>query len=262
MNLFQTLESFSWEFGALVIVTLFVAFAISGVVIIRKVVNQKTLKAHHDVAGVVFANIGVLYSVLLGFTVVNVQQRFDKIKEISYVEASYLAKLYRDSEVFLEKDRIDIRKSILAYTKNVIDDEWGSKNTKIPSYITIKSLEDIWTAYYAVEPTNKKQEIWYTESISNLNQLMGARLSRLMGSEESLGSEMWTFLIVGGVIVAGFIGFFWIESLTSHLLLASVLAASIAFLLFLIYSLDTVFSGGLNVPPLALERVLKFFTYN
>ncbi len=62
MFLFSYLESFPWVVGVLIMVCLFEIFTIGGVLIVRRFVNIKTLKAHHDVAGFVFANLGVLYA--------------------------------------------------------------------------------------------------------------------------------------------------------------------------------------------------------
>jgi hypothetical protein len=261
MDIIQYFETLPWVFGAAITVTLFILFSIAGVIVVRRLVNFEYLKAHHDVAGYVFTNLGVLYAVLLAFTVVNVQQRFDKIKEISEIEASYLVDLYRDAEVFPPKHAKDIRDSIKKYAQSVIEDEWDLMPLGIFSKITIQSLKDVWAAYYRVELATKKQEIWYAESINKLNNLTNTRLARLVGSRESLGTEMWILLILGGLTLIIFFWFFGLESLIPHLLMAAILAAAIAFLLFLIYSLDTAFSGTLKVTPESMERVLQGFNH-
>ncbi len=260
MIFFQLLDNFSWVSGTLIVVAVFIVFAVAGMMIMRQSVNTSIFKAHHDVAGYVFTTIGVLYSVLLGFTVINVQQRFDQVKNDTRVEASYITQLYRDSEVFSDKDKKTIQSAIVAYTMSVINEEWKSMSNGQPNMNTINLLDKIWLAYYAVELTNKKQELWYAESIEKLNQLMSARLSRIIGGEESLGNEMWSFLILGGLSIVIFFWFFHVENLNSQILMISMLAASIAFLLFLIYSLDTVFTGGVSVPPDAFNRIVD--TYN
>jgi len=259
MDIFNLLESLPWAVGAIVTVGAFVAFTITGILIVRKCVNHKTLKAHHDVAGFVFTNLGVLYGVLLGFTVVNVQQRFDKLKDNAMIEANYLADLYRDAEVFSEKDKIAIRTSLINYGNSVVNSEWHAMANGIPIEHTTKALKDVWGAYYVINPTIPQQQAWFSESISKLNQLMNSRLARILGSTESLGTEMWTLLTLGGLVMITFIWFFGLESLLCHILMASILAATTAFLLFLIYSLDTAFSGAVTVPPEALQQVLQSF---
>ena len=101
--------------------------------------------------------------------------------------------------------------------------------------------------------------MWYAESITKLNELVNARLARLLGSEESLGPHTWTFLIFGGIMMVTFVCFFGLESLMSHILMIVTLATATAFLLFLIYSLDTAFTGEISIEPEALERVIHSF---
>lgn len=259
MFIFTWLEDLPWAYGSLIMIAIFIAFTIGGIFVIRKYIHFKKLQAHHDVAGFVFTNLGVLYAVLLGFTVVNVQQRFDKLKEISEVEAGYVALLYQDAEVFPEKNRIEIRDSIKKYALDVSTEEWNLMKQGEASLKAETALKNIWNSYYKINPSTNKEIAWYSESISKLNLLMNARLKRLLGSNESLGSEMWTFLILGGLAMVTFTWFFGVENLTSHILMASILAASTAFLLYLIYSLDTAFSGNISIPSFAIENVLKSF---
>jgi hypothetical protein len=187
MNIFTFLEDSSWVVGSAVIVTFFVLFAIAGTYLIRKTVNTHSLKGQHDVAGFVFTNLGVLYSVLLGFTVVNVQQRFDKVQHEMLIEASYISQIYRDAEAFEQNDKLLIRNAIKTYIESVIKDEWKDQGKE--NSITSAALNNIWTSYYQVNLTDKKQELWYAESIDKLNELISARLARLLGEEESLGTK-------------------------------------------------------------------------
>lgn len=259
MWIFESLQSVSWLTGTLIVVAIFVLFTTSGIFLVRKLVSIKNLKVNHDVAGYVFANLGVIYAVLLGFTVVNVQDRFNKLKDVVEHEAVILDQLYRDVEVFPEKNKNEARDAIEAYILSVITHEWGDMAKGNSSLNTALILKKIWRAYYKTEPTTNNQIAWYSESIGKLNQLMNVRLSRLLGSRESLGREMWSLLLLGGIAMLAFIWFFGVESITTHILMASVLAAVTAFLLFLIYSLDTAFTGGVSIPPTAFEKVLTSF---
>lgn len=257
MEVFKRLEDLDWISGSLILGGAFVLIVILSVVIVRRLINRKALQAQHDVTGFVFTNLGVLFAVLLGFTVVNVQQRFDKIKETTQLEASYLADLYQGADIYSEQDKNLIKEKIRQYVHSVVHEEWPLMATKEPSLVTLSALRGIWNAYYQIELSNKKQEIWYAESIRKLNLLVDARLGRILGSQDSLGTEMWTFLILGAIILVLFTAFFGIENILSHFFLGSILAISIAFLLFLIHSLDTVFTGAVQVSPEAMERILK-----
>lgn len=257
MFLFYYFESLSWTLGSLVIVLIFAAFTISGMLLVRKLVNIKTLRSHHDVAGFIFANIGVLYAVLLGFTVVNAQQRFDSIKQVARVEAGYLAELYEDAEIFQEQDKDRIRAALKNYIKSILNEEWNLMSSGSDSPATEKALKNVWHAYYQLNPKTEKEKVGFSISLTKMNQLMSARLERLLGAEESLGREMWTLLILGAVVIMSFTWFFGLENLFLQMLMGSILAASTAFLLYLIYSLDTAYTGEISIQPEALHKVFK-----
>lgn len=225
----------------------------------RRYVHFSTLRVHHDVSGYVFTNLGVLYAVLLGFTVVNVQQRFDKLKETSEIEASYLSLLFADAQVFPEKNRLEIQEAIKNYTKVVIEEEWRMMQEGRKSHNAEEAWKRIMKAFYTINPTDNREIAWYNESINKLNAFTNTRLVRLLGANESLGPEMWTLLLIGGLTIVTFVWFFGVENLTLHVLIASILAATTAFLLYLIYSLDTAFSGDVSIPPLAFEKVLSSY---
>ena len=257
MQILETFEALDWMTGSFVLGFLFAMSAILTILIVRKTIGRKTLQAHHDVTGFVFTNLGVLFSVLLGFTVVNVQQRFDKIRETTQIEASYLADLYHGAAVFSPKDATHIRQEIKAYIGNILDNEWSLMSKKDPSLQTSEHLRNLWNSYYTVQLDTPNQQIWYAESIKKLNQLVDTRLARILGAEDSLSEEMWTFLILGAITLVLFISCFGVENILTHIFLGSVLALSTAFLLFLIHSLDTAYTGKIQVTPDALERILK-----
>lgn len=253
------MEGFSWSFGVLVITLLLIAVAVVAIIWMKYQANAKSLKVHHDVSGFVFANLGVLYAVLLGFTVVNVQDHFNKVNQTIMLEAGYLAELYRDAEAFSESDKKALRSALTAYGKSIIDDEWEIISEGKAHPETDKKLSNLWNIYYDIELSSRKQEILYAESIHRLNESTMARLERFVQGKETLGDEMWAMLILGGILIVGFVSIFSFEILWLHLLLLTSIAASIGFLLMLIYSLDTAFSGTIRVTPEALQSVLAAF---
>src|SRR5690242_7230376 len=93
-------ESFSWIFPSIFLIVFITLLFLIIFWIVRKKVSDVILRKHHDVAGYLFSIIGVLYSVILGFTVINVQQRYNKADETVYTEATIMTDLYRDAIYF------------------------------------------------------------------------------------------------------------------------------------------------------------------
>ncbi len=117
-------ESIGWIISSILIMTVFVAITIASLWAIRKRVSHTTLRQHHDVAGYIFSIVGVLYSVILGFTVINVQERYNKAEETVHTESMIVADLYRDAVYFDEESLMAIRSNLKKYVQYVIEQEW------------------------------------------------------------------------------------------------------------------------------------------
>lgn len=250
----QYLDSLNLGFSFFLVAVAFMLFTTVGILLVRKTANLSRVKDCHDITGIIFSNLGALYAVLLGFTIVNAQQRFDRVKESTQFEVSRLIDLYRDSELFIEKDQMCIKNAIIGYVDSIVHNEWRGKQAHEDTGRKFKALL---RCYYEAEIETPKQVIWYTASVDRLNELTDLRLSRILGSQESIGPEMWTILILGGVAMIIFLCFFGPERPTQHLLMASILAITIAFSLFLIHSLDAAFTGTVSIKPDAFQNLLQ-----
>ena len=82
----------AWLWGFLLVVAL-VAFAVAGMLVTRRRLGLEVLKLNNEVAGFIYAVIGVLYAVVLGFTAIMVWERFDTAQAGVDQEANALADL-------------------------------------------------------------------------------------------------------------------------------------------------------------------------
>ncbi len=76
----------------LVIISVAVAVALSlgGLALFHRVVNKDHLREGHDVAGFVYAVVGVIYAVLLAFVVIVVWEQFRNADDIAENEAMHI----------------------------------------------------------------------------------------------------------------------------------------------------------------------------
>lgn len=246
----------SWIFTSLLIITLSVSITAVLLWLVRRNVSHEVLKKHHDVAGFILGIIGILYSVVLGFTVVNAKDRYNQAENTVHIEATMVADLYRDSSFFPQVDRDLIRANLRSYVKYVLEDEWFNQRDHLRAQKTILSL---WSSYRRINLDSEMVKIWYSQSVSKIDSLMNARLARQFFMHEHLGSMMWALLIVGAVITILFLFFFGIESLRNQIIMTSLLVAYLSFMLYLVYSLDHPFTGTNAIEPTALEQNLLFF---
>ena len=252
-------ESPSWILCSLAVVVPSVLISLAVLWFVRKCITPEELKKNHDVAGFTLSIIGVLYSVILGFTVINVQNRYTQTRETVHTEAVLLADLYQAAVFFSPNERDAIRSSLREYTNYVIQEEWWMATEKKIRLKTRSLMKKIWESYYQVELKNEKMSIWYTESISKLDSFMNARLSRQFNSWERLGGMMWSLLISGGIITTVFMFFFGLENLRSQMAMTALLVGYISFMLYLVYSLDHTFQGPEGLKPYDLEQVIALF---
>src|SRR5215475_14331584 len=92
-----SVEIWVWSFLLIVVSP---AFAYGSARLVRRRFNAEVLARHNEVAGFVYAVIGVVYAVLLGFTAIIVWEQFREAEEDADREANALADLYRDAQVF------------------------------------------------------------------------------------------------------------------------------------------------------------------
>jgi hypothetical protein len=246
----------SWVLASLVIA--FFSITITALLLwfVRKKVPHESLKKHHDVAGFILGIVGILYSVVLGFTVVNAKDRYNQAENTIHIEATMLADLYRDSTFFPDENRLAIRASLRNYVNYVLEDEWFNQKDHLSAQ---KAILNLWNSYREIDLSSELVKIWYSQSVAKIDSLMNARLERQFFMHEHLGCMMWTLLIVGAIITVSFLFFFGIESLMHHLLMTSLLVGYLSFMLYLVYSLDHPFTGAQAIEPTALEQNLIFF---
>jgi len=236
-----------------------VLVSIAVLYLVRRGVSTASLKKHHDVAGYTFSIIGVLYSVILGFTVINVQERYNKADESAQTEATMIADLYRDAAYFDADSRETIRGSLRRYVEYVIEKEWHLPREATRWIHADLLLQDIWKSYEGVDLQNEKTKIWYEQTISKLERLMNARLAREFYSWEHLSGMMWTILITGGIVTVCFMFFFGLENLRMQMIMTALLSGYLAFMLFLVYSLDHVFQSSIRLTPRPFEETWVIF---
>lgn len=248
-----------WIVSCLLVVIPTILISLAILWLVRKFISHHTLREHHDVAGFTFSIIGVLYSVILGFIVINVQNRYNQTEETIHTEVTMLSDLYRDADYLPPNSHDHIRSALRKYVDYVIQIEWkdpGSQKNRLGSQ---KILRDLWNSYYSVDLQDAKMRIWYQQSISKLDQLMNARLARQFSAKEHLGGMMWSLLIIGAVITIGFMFFFGLENIHSQMLMTALLAGYLSFMLYLVFSLDHVFTGPKAIQSEIFEQAIVTF---
>lgn len=256
----RTLASMpSWVVGTLII-GLSVLLAVALTHVVRRHIPHAVLKENTEFVGFTYAVLGVIYGVILAFTVVVVWEQFSKADRSATEEVTYLSELWRDAQVFPAATRTEIQRQLLGYARSVVRKEWATMARHgTPNSDTEQRYEAIWDSYYTFHPQSALQKAYYGKSLSELNEMGRQRRMRLLASQTELPPILWVFLITGGVLTVAFLYFFAPKYVASHALVTASLAGLISFSLFLVMSLQFPFTGDVSVKPDAFRELIVSF---
>ena len=238
-------------------VAIYVALSVTGLIIIRKFYPHYKCKQHNDIAGFIFTTLGVIYAVLLAFTVIITWQDFDKASEVTSNEANCIASLYRDATPFPAEFRAELKSELTNYVNAIVNDEWqrmaeGQRSAKVQ-----KIQEKLWLLYGSFPPKNETQKIFLMESVKKMNEASELRRQRIVYAASGIHPLLYFILIVGSFITIAFTMMFGTENIVPHLIMTSFLAAMIALTLFTIIALDYPFTGNISIKPEVFTNMLS-----
>ena len=238
-------------------VAVIVGVSVGGLIVFRKAVSHTRLENANAVSGTVFQLAGVLYAVLVAFVVVVVWEQFSEAEDASGLEATAVADLLRDSAALPPESRTAIERSLLAYTRTVVDEEFPAMHRGEPIVEQSDQLFDVWETYLAIQPETRNEIAFFDHAIVRLNDLSAARKLRVSTGDASVPGELWVLLIGGGGVMMAFTFLFGTRDLVLHSLAVGLTSALLAFVLYLIFALEHPYVGDLSVEPTAFVNVLN-----
>jgi hypothetical protein len=223
-----------------------VLLSLAGLFVARRAVPHAVLKRHNDVVGFVYAVVGVVYAVLLAFTIIVCWEQYESAAQNVEAEASTVGDLYRDAHGLGETDfnANAVQAALVNYVQAVVWDEWEAMSRGEQSQWAKTQYELIWRPYYDYSPSTTAQAAFLGESLRKLNELGDHRRARLLDSRSALPTILWILLIAGGGMTIAFTFLYGIESNWIHGLMVASLSGLIGFCLFLLLSLNYPFTGG------------------
>jgi hypothetical protein len=225
--------------------------------LIQRYWSHSSRQAHNDVAGFIFAAVGVLYAVLLAFVIIAVWESIGTARDTTYREANQLANVYWISRSLPLAEGAPIEKATLAYAHTVIDDEWPLMANRASSPNATALIYQIRTGVFGFQPQSMQQQVLYNQAVTSVNALAEARRDRLDTIGEVIPTVLWLALIVGGAITVGFCLLFGIENKTTHIGMVTVFAAMVVLSLLLIKDMEYPFGGAVRIGPEAFEVFLS-----
>lgn len=244
----RTLLDVPEALGELLIIGAVVAAFVALHAVVQRRFRTEVLRRHNDVAGYLFSAVGVLYAVLLGFSVVVVWQKYDATVANVQEEIDAAGDLYHVVDGFAPADRSKIRSDLAQYAQTVIGVEWPAmeRDQEVPETGTTLVND----ATYRVDgafPTNQREGNAQQAAIANAQRLLDARRQRLIHAAPAVPVILWFALIAGALAMVAFCYIFGVENRPAQLLMTAILVGLIAILFAVIYEFATPFSGSVTI---------------
>jgi hypothetical protein len=253
-------------YGGLIVGGACLAAAV-GLIVVQRLVPATVRMGYNDVAGFIYAVLGVIYAVLLALVVIATWEEFGGARVTVEAEANAAGDIFWLADRLPEPRGTHVQELVRSYAEGVVEHEWPVMEQGRAPLTTQErgppvgwtTIDDIRQNIQNFEPRTRAEEQLYAEGLDQVDTLFDARRTRLVAAEESLPAVLWVVLIVGGIVVVGFAYLFGMENAGAHALMVVALAGVIALVLFTIAALDHPFSGAARVGPEAFELVLERF---
>jgi hypothetical protein len=229
--------------AAVITAVVAITTAVTGAIVVRRMIPGDVLRGHHDVAAAIIGVMGTLYAVLLAFTVIVTWNHYTDAHSATDAEAGHLGDLAR----LTEQERV--RKLIDDYRRAVVDDEWPAMRHGKTSPAAQSALATLWNECRAARPANAREETIYAESMRQMVAISDSRRARIHSLRDDVPPLMWIILIGGGAMVITFTYLFGPERIAMHALMVGALATLIVMSLFLVHALDNPFDGWPHIEP-------------
>jgi hypothetical protein len=233
------------------------AVVVLGLWLLQRFVPHPRRESHNDVAGFIFAGVGVIYAVLLAFVVIAVWSSVDAARQTTFKEADALAGVYWISRDMPLPLGAQIEKDTLDYAHTVQGEEWELMAGHRSSPQATQLVYAIRGSVLSYQPTTPQQQVLYEHAVTHVEDLASERRARLSEVEDSVPPILWIALVAGAVLTIGFTFLFGLSNSKAHGLMVLSLAALIVVSLILINEMNYPFAGVTKVEPTAFNVFLE-----
>ena len=233
--------------------------AVVGLGAVQRAVPASRRREHNDVAGFIYAVVGVVYAVLLALVVIAVWEEHEAAKATVGSEANELAEVFWLAHRFPEPQGHQLQELARSYARVVIEEEWSLMERGSSSPRAWALLDEMRLSVQDLGVRTPADQVLFEQGLDRVQGLADARRVRLVEAEEGIPAVLWAVLGFGGIVTVGFTYLFGLENTWSHRLMVAAVAGLIALVLFTIGNLEYPFSGGTRIGPEAFELVRDRF---
>src|SRR5215211_2982999 len=187
-------------FGLLVIIGACLA-AVAGLELVQRLVPADKRQEHNDVAGFLYAVVGVVYAVLMALLVIAVWEQYQKANETVESEANAVAEIAWLAHRLPEPEHHELQEDARSYAQEVVDEEWPLMEQGIEEERGTPEgwdlVDDMRATLQEVEPRTEAEQALYAEGLDQIQRLGDARRMRLVQAGEGIPGVLWAVLVLG-----------------------------------------------------------------
>ncbi len=246
--------------SVLTIIALSIVVPWLAVRLVRRIWPHPVFKENNELVGFTYSVYGLIYGVLLAFTIVVAWERFADTEQLVLHETTLLSELWRDSQVARPFIRDDIQNHLISYAQSVVDDEWSSMAARGQAHPKTEEIyEDLWGITKQFQAKTKIREAFMAHYLGRMNELSGTRRLRILHSRMEIHRVLWLVLLIGAVPTVAYPLLFsnkheWVQVVIMGCIMMLVMLG-----LLVILSLQHPFSGVVSIQPEAFQQLLNAF---
>jgi len=180
--------------------------SLGGLMLVQRLVSVDSRRPHNDVAGFIYAALGVIYAVLLALVVIAVWGEYDAASETVEQEANAVAEIFWLAHRLPEPEGALLQELARSYAQEVVDKEYPLMEQGQTPLMTSQEgtpagwtlIDDIRANLQDFQPQTPADEQLYAEGLDQVQILADARRMRLVAAEEGIPGVLWSVLIFGG----------------------------------------------------------------
>lgn len=242
LSFFDTLPL--WALGALVVG----ACALFGIAA-SAVAHRAGWTLHDadiDSGTVLHALVGLLYAVVLGLIVVDVQEDHNDVRQSTIIEAGALGDIDDALEALGPATRDRLRGHLRRYVELVVSDEWPALREGRESAAAERELAALAAGIIQLQPGTPGEVAAHRTLLDELDAASDARRSRNFVGSRGINRGTWAVVILGAMITIGFAALFRLQA-RGRAVVVALTASILGLMLFLVVATSRPLRGQLGV---------------
>ena len=238
----------------LVIVICILVAVISVFVLAKDNLPNDVKYKQNEVLTALSANVGVMYAILAGFTLLYVMNNFDKCEQIVSNEASEVISIYYTANDLPDPIKTKIKLEMNHYIDTVLSTEWPKLTDGIINNSADANIDNLTNIINAYHPNNIFDIQVREKLLEQIITLYDLHKNRNNSATMALNQNFWLVFILAAFFTIIINGLYGMDKKT-HIIGMMIFACTVGLVLYLVIVMDRPFLGEFSIRPTELQLI-------